>query len=399
LKPEPGCVSLALYSRLLYVTYEMRTKDDETAAGSWPILERSDVSDEVRVARAEAGLDVLRADWEAASAYLSSPIQRFDWIVNCAEVLLSDFELAVIAVGSGSSVAIAPLYLNDRGGSCLEMIGERQLFEATDFVYTPGSNTDALAQAVIAAKLPLRFKRIFAGSPVLGDLKRTLAGRALIISREAPGVPLIDLEETWLEPEAHLSAGRRSDLRRARRIAAKMGKVTYQILSPKPEELDGLLQEAYAVEAASWKAAQGSALALDAPRGEFFRRYAKGACEEGNLRLCFLRIDGRAAAMQIAIVHDRRLWLLKIGHDDAFARASPGTLLLCESIRYAAKCGFRSLEFLGVPEPWISIWTTRVSPCVEFRAYPFGAAGITAFFRDLFAAVLGRGRGLIFGNQ
>jgi hypothetical protein len=61
-------------------------------------------------------------------------LQRFDWIADCTEVLLSDFEPAVVAVGSGTFYCHRPLYQNNRGGMCLEMIGERQLFKATDFV-------------------------------------------------------------------------------------------------------------------------------------------------------------------------------------------------------------------------------------------------------------------------
>lgn len=104
------------------------------------------------------------------------------------------------------------------------------------------------------------------------------------------------------QPETRFNAGRRSDLRRARRRAEALGQVTAEVLAPRsPAEIDSLLAAAYGVEAAGWKGARGSALASDAARGAFFHSYAVEAAREGKLRLCFLRIGGTATAMQLAI--------------------------------------------------------------------------------------------------
>jgi CelD/BcsL family acetyltransferase involved in cellulose biosynthesis len=89
--------------------------------------------------------------------------------------------------------------------------------------------------------------------------------------------------------------------------------------------------------------------------------------------------------MQFAVESDRRFWLLKIGYNHKFARCSPGTLLMNESIRYAAQSGLRSYEFLGAEEPWISAWTPLTHRCVSVRAYPFGVRGALALARDLTA--------------
>ncbi len=49
-----------------------------------------------------------------------------------------------------------------------------------------------------------------------------------------------------------------------------------------------------------------------------------------SLRIAFLRIAGRPVAMQIAVERAQRLWLLKIGYDEEYARCSPGQLLMLE---------------------------------------------------------------------
>jgi CelD/BcsL family acetyltransferase involved in cellulose biosynthesis len=80
--------------------------------------------------------------------------------------------------------------------------------------------------------------------------------------------------------------------------------------------------------------------------------------------------------MQIAIECDDRFWLLKIGHDDKFAKCSPGTLLMLHSVKYAAVRGLKSYEFLGIAEPWTRAWTESLRRCVTLRAYPLSIGGI-----------------------
>jgi CelD/BcsL family acetyltransferase involved in cellulose biosynthesis len=179
-----------------------------------------------------------------------------------------------------------------------------------------------------------------------------------------------------------LEAGRRSDLRRARRHAEKMGAVEAVVIAPTRDQLPQLLAEAFQVEAAGWKGAHGTALASDPVRGDFFRRYTEQACTHGILRMCMLRIGGRPAAAQIAIESGTRFDLLRAGYDEQFARCSPGMLLTVESIRYAARRGLRSYEFNGDVEPWTKVWTQHEHACCSLRAYPFSRRGAWAMFDD-----------------
>jgi CelD/BcsL family acetyltransferase involved in cellulose biosynthesis len=116
----------------------------------------------------------------------------------------------------------------------------------------------------------------------------------------------------------------------------------------------------------------------DPDRRRFFEQYTAIASERGILRLCFLKIGGHTAAIQIAVESGGGFWLLKVGYDETFSRSSPGNLLMLETLRYAAKRGLRSYEFLGSAEPWTEMWTNRVRPCVSVRAYPNNVRGAAA---------------------
>lgn len=332
--------------------------------------------------RGLGGLDELRPTWEAVSHPWASPMLSPAWLRAWAEVYGTGPDLEFLVAGEGRGTAIAPLVHSRRGGPRLELAGPDNLIEVMDFLYEDGSHISDLARALVRSRAPLRFWRIPADSPVVPALTEAFRGRGLVRCQASAACPSLALDATWANPLDHLDAHRRSNARRARRIAESMGAVSTEILSPRPEEVGPLLDEAYAVEAAGWKSREGSPLARDPLVGQFFRRYARLAAETGELRICFFRIGGRAAAMKLASVTGNRFWLLAMGFSEEFERASPGTLLLLDTLQYAARSGLRSFEFLGADEPWVRAWTPTQRPCVSIRTYPLGVRGFVALASD-----------------
>jgi CelD/BcsL family acetyltransferase involved in cellulose biosynthesis len=159
--------------------------------------------------------------------------------------------------------------------------------------------------------------------------------------------------------------------------------VSFELLSPSPDEFDALFDEAVGVELRSWKREAGTAIAVDRAKESCFRHYFRSACEDGTFRIAFMRIDGRAVAMQMGLECLDRYWLFKIGFDESFERCSPGTLLMLHTIGWAANRELTAYELLGNVEPWIAqFWTREQHDCVCVRAYPFNARGAVAFAAD-----------------
>lgn len=345
------------------------------------IRPRRRASHSVRIVRDLPGLASLQHAWEALTAIGTSPMQHYIWARACAETFAAG-RLRIVALESqGEIVAIAPL--RTRGGfpTKLELLGVTELYEPTDLLYADAPALAALAERLADMGLPLQLGRLPADSPAIAALEKACKG--WVTTARVSNCPYIELGAGWSSPEQQFNAGRRSDLRRAERNAGKLGKVTYEmVLSPSPDELDGLLDEAYQVEAAGWKGQGGSAMAVDELRGAFFRTYAAAACRQGILRLCFMRIDGQAVAMQLAVECGERFWLFKIGHDERFARCSPGSLLMLYTVRYAALRGLRHYEFLGAEAPWTQGWTRTVRTTVSLRSYPPSVQGSAALSVD-----------------
>ncbi len=284
--------------------------------------------------------------------------------------------------------AVAPLVLNRGAFRRLELLGVRELHEPTGLIYRSASDAAQLAGEIARLGFPLAFDRVMADSLTLAAIREAWRGRGLVVCRPSQGYPFLALDDAWAQAEPPLDAGRRSDLRRARRRAQQIGPLTVEVVTPAVDHLDSLLDEFFQVEAASWKGRQGTALAIDGLRGGFFRCYAQYACRAGTLRLCVLRIGDQPAAAQFAIESGDRFWLLKIGYDERFASCSPGVLLIAETVRYAASRGLRSYEFLGVAAPWTRPWTRQEHPCVTIRAYHARPHGLLTLAAD--AARAGR---------
>jgi CelD/BcsL family acetyltransferase involved in cellulose biosynthesis len=329
--------------------------------------------------------------WRALEWGNASPMQQCLWRESCCATLPLDGELHLVVVKMGSQTgAIAPLVRNKGILGKLELLGVKILREPADLIFSDLVALKNLTNALVELGSPVFLERIPADSPTVAAIHEAYRGHGLVLQRRAQPYPRILLHEGWRKPESQLNSGRRSDLRRAARTAEKIGPLSYQILSPTPSQLAPILEEALEVEAASWKGSEGSAIAHDKLRGPFYRHYAAAASAAGILRLCFLRVAGKAVAMQLALECARGFWLLKIGYREEYARCSPGMLLMAETIRYAASRRLESFEFLGNADDWTRIWTRDEVQTVTIRAYPFQVRGVAALAADAFQAAVRR---------
>jgi CelD/BcsL family acetyltransferase involved in cellulose biosynthesis len=325
----------------------------------------------------------LAAVWDSVRMPWKAPTSQYIWAKAWADTFGNEYRVRLLVAGPlEAPTAIAPLVERRGGPRRLELLGVTELWEPMDFIWSDRDALRSIAVRLGVLARPLALKRLPATSAVPAALRASLRRRSLIVQNGMPGCPFIVLDGGWVEPEQSFNADRRSDLRRARRLAEREGPVTLEVLTPAAADVGPLLREAVQVESLNWKGRQGTALLAQPGRAAFFERYARAAAGTGVLRLCFLRIAGRAVATQIALEWAERFWLLKIGYDEAFRRCSPGTLLMLHTIAYSAGRGLRSYEFLGTAQPWTEHWTKLVRPMIGFRTFPARPAGVVTLASD-----------------
>ena len=332
----------------------------------------------------EAGL--VRA-WERLATPGSLPTQSHAFVSALSATLLAGADIEIFFIqGAGGIAALLPLCRGTGPLARWRMIGAREVFEPGDALCRDPSAAWLLAEALARQSRALELDRIPAGSPLIPALQAAMQGKGWVSVRPATPSPTITLDAGWKDPERRFNAGRRSDFRRAARRASAFGQVSFEMLSPGPDEFDALFDEAIGVEARSWKREAGTAIAVDRTKERFFRAYFRSASEQGGFRVAFMRIDGRVVAMQMALECLDRYWLFKIGFDERFGRCSPGTLLMLHTIGWAANRRLHAYELLGNVEPWIAqFWTREQHDCVRLQTYPFGARGAAAFAADAIA--------------
>jgi CelD/BcsL family acetyltransferase involved in cellulose biosynthesis len=322
--------------------------------------------------------------WQRLEAAASLPMQSHAFASALAGTFLADNHIEVFFIPERDDIAALLTLCREPGPFARwRMVGAHEVCEPDDALYRDRQSARRLADAIVADGRALEMDRVPAGSELIRALRGALRGRGWMSVRPATPTPTIELDPRWKDPASCFNSGRRSDFRRAARRASEYGDVSFEILSPRPDEFDALFDEAIGVEMRSWKRETGTAIAADRAKESCFRRYFRSACEEGNFRIAFMRIDGRAVAMQMALEWLGRYWLFKIGFDEEYERCSPGTLLMLHTIGWAAERDLAAYELLGNLEPWIAtFWTREQHDCVWIRAYPFNAKGAVAFAAD-----------------
>ena len=332
----------------------------------------------------ECAEDTLLPFWERLERRAFLPTQGHAYAAALSRTILAGQRMETFFVpGSGGIGALLPLCRGPGWLARWRMVGACEIFEPGDALSESPEAARLLAEKLARLSRPMRLDRIPAGSLLVPAMKAAMKGKGLVLVRPATACPTIALDERWQEPETRFNARRRSDFRRAARKAEAFGSVTFEVLSPGPDEFQVLFDEALGVELRSWKKEAGTAIASERGKEDFFRDYFAACSREGRLRIAFMRIDGRAAAMQLAVEFSGRYWLFKIGYDSEFGKCSPGTLLMLHTLGWAAKAGLSSYELLGETEAWIAdFWTRDKRPFVQLRSYPMSLQGGAALAAD-----------------
>jgi CelD/BcsL family acetyltransferase involved in cellulose biosynthesis len=169
------------------------------------------------------------------------------------------------------------------------------------------------------------------GSRLL-NAARTWDGRRVTILPQA-AAPVADCRVPYAEWLAARS-------KRARARWVKLERMLVEEMGMQFEVLDGrdflpeLLDECLAVEQSGWKGREGTAILDNRADTMFYTELAREAAAAGMLRIAVLRHEGRIVAFEYGVIGGDRLFLLKVGYDEAFEQLSIGHVLATLNIRH-----------------------------------------------------------------
>jgi CelD/BcsL family acetyltransferase involved in cellulose biosynthesis len=322
----------------------------------------------VEEVRGRAGLEALREPWDALAAQgpADCPMIGHGWISAWLEAFAPDATPLVLVArcASGEPVGIAP-FLQERRGGVSRLLSPANDHSARfewvlgpDAVGAVGALWTHLRDRVQWDAIMLRdVPRDGPTSIVLEALAR--ADRHPTGRWESQRSPRVALGGAPAEERA--SAKFRANLRRRARRLGEMGAVAVRRVGGGPG-LDAAVDEFLALEAAGWKGARGTAIALDPALVGFYRRIARDAAARGTLALRALLLDGRAVAFHFGLVQGGVYYLPKTAYDEALGSVSPGQLLQREVLAECEARGLSGFDFLGPDMDWKREWAPSHAP-------------------------------------
>ena len=313
-----------------------------------------------------AAFAALREEWDELAALDPSPFSRHAWLSVWWEAFGGGARLRVCAVRDGSRL-VGGLPLLRRGRGLAAMANEHSP-SFRPLARDPEAR-EALAEAVVGARAALELSAL----PIDEE-----GAAALIAALEARGARTL-VERDYVSPiaattgsfddyRAALKSGWRELERRGRKMAREHE--VGQALVVEPADPERELEEGLALEASGWKGRAGTAMLAAEATARFYREVARAFHAAGQLRLSALRVDGRLVAFDLALLHERRYFLLKTAYDEELRSLAPGLVLRRAVIERCFELGLEAHEFLGPDMEWKRLFATGDRAHAVCRAYP-----------------------------
>jgi CelD/BcsL family acetyltransferase involved in cellulose biosynthesis len=218
----------------------------------------------------------------------------------------------------------------------------------------------AIAEMLAALDQPLQLNWLPVDGPFFKTCSREAPRFAVIESWSRAALDVSGDFETWFE--TNFERKRRKEYRRLRARLGEEGTLESVSLA-NDGDAAAWVTEHLALEAAGWKGAERTAIAAYPDMAFAFADGARSLHAAGKLRFWKIQLDGRPIAMMYAIVEGANAWLCKIAYDEAYARFSPGVLLLLDAteslftepqIKFADSCAIPNHPMID------NIWRDRI---------------------------------------
>lgn len=328
------------------------------------------------LAATDAALRALAPEWDALFGRVPDalPFQSPAWLLPWWDAFGTGRPRAAsLRADDGRLIAVLPLYVLDEPPERKLLLLGAGTTDYLDMLQEPGAPPDAPGRLLAAALASAERDGVTAcdltslpdGSPLCDVAPPDGWWEA---SRWGESCAVLTLPAAGRTLETVVPKGKRRDLRLARNRAVAAG--GWAVETARPDTLELLLQQLISLHQDRWRDT-GSGVFADPRVVAFHRAAAPGMLARGLLRLAALRLRGRVAAVNYVLLDraGRTLFYLS-GYDRAFARESPGTILLGDMLEQALREGARELHFLRGRESYKLDWGAAEQTTAARRLVP-----------------------------
>jgi hypothetical protein len=232
---------------------------------------------------------------------------------------------------------------------------------ASGVPHVAGSSSDDVMTAFFKYQSdPFLFKSLPGEGKFFQSLKKAAPKFQILHTWQRAALLISGSFDNWLE--GNFDQKRRKEFRRLRNRLSEQGSLKLDELK-KSKGLDQFIRDLLELEAAGWKGKRGTALKNDADLHFAFRSSMINLDAAGKLRFWRLSFDGKPIAALYAIVEGDQAWLGKIAFDEAFAKYSPGVMIILDATAsFFKEKGIQRVDSSAIPDhPMIDrIWRDRI---------------------------------------
>ena len=167
--------------------------------------------------------------------------------------------------------------------------------------------------------------------------------------------PCLGINNRWTNGEAwfrSLNKKARNNFTRGRRILSELGgNVTLRIVNPAEEPVEPVLEHVLELKR-RWLETHEPRSPLLTPRFKGQRAVLKAAADTGLMRVFLLECGGTVSAASVNFVYPTKLQAYLTAYDPQYERASPGTILIIDYVKWAFDHHLSYVDFLRGDEPF-----------------------------------------------
>lgn len=324
----------------------------------------------VEVREDAAVFDELSSWWNSQPGPQRSVFLRAEWFRTIATSWIGPADrLQVFVVMDGEDpIAALPLY---RSGHKLRSLTELST-EAFDLIHGGDPRPVDKLLSVLNSETVIRFEALVEESVLM-----SMASRSARWHRDnQTWHAILDLSGGAESVFSGLGRNMRSNLRRGMKNLRDRGSVEVEWHSGE-DRVSDVLSQGLRLEAAGWKGRSNHAVVKSERRARFFAELARVAQERDWLRLGALYVDQQMVAFQFDLEYAGRQVLLITTFDETFSAASPGNVLLWNTIEAGMERGVTAYELgsVGDRKAWKKRWTPHASPRFYYLGFGNGPAG------------------------
>jgi len=178
-------------------------------------------------------------------------------------------------------------------------------------------------------------------------------------SEIASSLPFVNIASDWETYLKGLPKKFRKDLRNKYNILKREGEWNFEYFT-NSEDLEIELEKIFQLEMDSKKMGAGYALFADIRAQDFHKMFSKYCLENGWLNISYLTLNGNPISYLIGYRYNNKYLAYNIAYVPEYYRASPGKLLLHETIKHCFENNLQEFDFLRGETYIKNLWSENI---------------------------------------